>query len=253
MDEHNTSNVTTSKTHSPLLNAKAKDPSAKERTPKKYIINLLLGIFGTMVYGYWFLMVLVLIGMFGTGTDVLFCLVTLAVGGVGSVILTCFSFSKNLPFRVDSLFILLSLFIRDETFRDFFLVIPVFVELIIIIWLCLRFVIRKGPVPPTKTELHQPARSSNVMTPLLSAIISQNTDSVRAALAEHPQDLNTAYAQNGNTPLHVAALNGQAEIVKLLLAQPGLDKTRQNNDGKTALDLAQEKNLTEIAELLKGE
>ena len=118
------------------------------------------------------------------------------------------------------------------------------------------------PQSPEKNQLQTvpyPQRNpsngslSKVVTPLLSAIISQNTDSVRAALAEHPQDLNTAYAQNGNTPLHVAALNGQAEIVKLLLAQPGLDKTRQNNDGKTALDLAQEKNLTEIAELLKGE
>ena len=51
----------------------------------------------------------------------------------------------------------------------------------------------------------------------------------------------------------MAALNGQNEIIKLLLAQPNLDRTRQNNDGKTALDLAQEKNLPEIVELLKRE
>ena len=93
--------------------------------------------------------------------------------------------------------------------------------------------------------------SPSVVTPLLDSILTNNPDAVRAALAAHPEHLNTAYEQNGNTPLHVAALNGYAEIVRLLLQQPGIDKTRKNKDEKTALDLAQEKNFTEIAELLK--
>ena len=77
-------------------------------------------------------------------------------------------------------------------------------------------------------------------------------NNVRTALQEHPEYINTAYAQNGNTPLHVAALNGQTEIVKLLLEQPGLDTTLKNNEGKTAADLAQEKNFTEIITLLRN-
>ena len=93
--------------------------------------------------------------------------------------------------------------------------------------------------------------SSNTITPLLGAIISTDIDLVHTALSEHPEHLNTAYAQNGNTPLHVAALNGKTEIVKLLLAQPGIDKTLTNKEGKTARDLAQERNFHEIAELLK--
>ncbi len=93
-------------------------------------------------------------------------------------------------------------------------------------------------------------KSSNTITPLLGAIISGDLDLVRTALQQNPEHLNTSYAQNGNTPLHVAALNGQAEIVTLLLEQPGIDKTLKNNDGKTATDLAQEKGFTEIVQLL---
>ena len=95
-----------------------------------------------------------------------------------------------------------------------------------------------------------PVKESRTITPLLEAILSGNADNVRAALTEHPELLNTAYAQNGNTPLHVAALNGQTEIVKLLLAQPGIDKTLTNKDGQTARDLAQERNFPEIIGLL---
>lgn len=105
--------------------------------------------------------------------------------------------------------------------------------------------IANSPTKPTPPVL------SKQITPLLEAIIGKDITAVRSALAEHPEHLNAAYAQNGNTPLHVAALNGYTEIVRLLLEQPGIDKTRKNKDGKTALDLAQEKNFTEIAELLK--
>lgn len=93
--------------------------------------------------------------------------------------------------------------------------------------------------------------SALTSTHLLDSTATGDPRWIRAALAAHPEHLNTAYEQNGNTPLHVAALNGYAEIVRLLLQQPGIDKTRKNKDGKTALDLAQEKNFTEIAELLK--
>ena len=93
--------------------------------------------------------------------------------------------------------------------------------------------------------------SSSQPTELLEAILTKEADSVRTALENHPEQLNTAYAQNGNTPLHVAALNGYTEMVRLLLAQPGIDKAIKNKDGKTALALAQEKGLDEIAALLQ--
>ena len=113
---------------------------------------------------------------------------------------------------------------------------------------------RKTLLPPEQKSTNKTltVSTSTLVTPLLNAIIAKDLDTIRTTLTEYPEQLNTAYAQNGNTPLHVAALNGYTEIVRLLLAQPGIDKTLKNNDGKTALDLAQEKGLTEIAELLNS-
>lgn len=108
----------------------------------------------------------------------------------------------------------------------------------------------KKPIAVPTTPITSKIKESRSITPLLGAIISGDLDLVRTALQQNPEHLNTAYAQNGNTPLHVAALNGQAEIVTLLLEQPGIDKTLTNNAGKTAADLAREKGFAEIAQLL---
>ena len=105
--------------------------------------------------------------------------------------------------------------------------------------------------PKDTHEVNTSQKSLNTITPLLGAIIGGDLTLVQTALLDHPEQLNTAYAQNGNTPLHVAALNGYTEIVKLLLAQPGINKTRTNNDGKTAADLAREKGFAQIEELIR--
>ncbi len=101
--------------------------------------------------------------------------------------------------------------------------------------------------PPSETPT---PKVSPTITPLLGAIITGDIALVQTALADHPEQLNTAYAQNGNTPLHVAALNGYTNIVRLLLEHPNLDTTHTNNAGHTALDLAREKGFTEIVLLL---
>lgn len=44
--------------------------------------------------------------------------------------------------------------------------------------------------------------------------------------------------QGDNTALHWAAMRGHVEIVKLLLSY-GADRTAQNAQGRTAMDLAQ--------------
>ena len=88
--------------------------------------------------------------------------------------------------------------------------------------------------------------SSFQITPLLQAIISGDLKLVQAALAEHSEQLNIAYAPNGNTPLHVAVLNGKKEIIDFLLSQQGIDQTRKNNDGKTAFDLAAKRGGTDF-------
>jgi len=104
------------------------------------------------------------------------------------------------------------------------------------------------PVPRETPRAYTP---SFVITPLLNAIIKGDLELVRTTLQEYPEQLNIPYAQNGNTPLHVAAFNGYTEIVRFLLEQPTLDKTILNKAKKSALDIAQEKGFAEIAELLK--
>ena len=101
------------------------------------------------------------------------------------------------------------------------------------------------PAPEKKPEVI-PAKKAEIsssfqITPLLHAVLSGDLKLVQATLAEHPEMLNIAYAPNGNTPLHVAALNGYTEIMQFLLTQPNIAKDRKNNDGKTAFDLAAEK------------
>ena len=90
------------------------------------------------------------------------------------------------------------------------------------------------------------------ITPLLQVVMEGELEKTKEVLAAHPDHLNTAYAPNGNTPLHVAALNGYTDIVRLLLEQEGIDKARQNDNGKTALDLAREKEFAEIVQLLEN-
>lgn len=87
------------------------------------------------------------------------------------------------------------------------------------------------------------------ITPLLAAVIHNDIQQLKELLPS--AEINRAYAGNGNTPLHIAAWNGYAEMVQLLLAQPGIDKTAQNLTGKTPLDLANEQGHQNIIDSLK--
>ncbi len=91
---------------------------------------------------------------------------------------------------------------------------------------------------------------SQTITPLMQAAMEKNLSQMQRLLPS--LQINQAYAGNGNTPLHIAVWNGNAEMVKLLLAQPYIDKTAQNLAGKTPLDLAREKHFAEIIALLES-
>jgi ankyrin repeat protein len=52
------------------------------------------------------------------------------------------------------------------------------------------------------------------------------------------------------TPLHFAARKGHVDVVKALLAK-GADATLKSKEGKTAIDLAKEKNHKVVVELLR--
>ncbi len=252
-------------------------------TKTKRIINLILGMVGTVSFGP------IILGA-GIGTlfadcpscDARIPLLILILAGFGmifSIILTILSSSKDMPYRVDSLFLLPAFMLGSIMFLEitgsfssslnmdqyikfalYSAGIAFVLEIGFIIWIGMKFFSKKiknlalstttqrvSSTPP----IPQTLPISHTITPVLESILSNDPALVRTALQDHPKELNTAYSQNGNTPLHVAALNGYTDIVRILLEQPGIDTSRTNNDGKTALDLAQAKKFTEIAQLLE--
>jgi ankyrin repeat protein len=58
-----------------------------------------------------------------------------------------------------------------------------------------------------------------------------------------------AVQQDGFTPLHGAAQNGQLEMVQLLL-EHGADPSMRDTAGRSPLDFAREGGYTEVSEIL---
>ena len=82
---------------------------------------------------------------------------------------------------------------------------------------------------------------------LFEGVLSGDFNAVKEAL-EQGAEVNAAQASF--TPLHQAALRGHKEIVRLLLAQAGIDINATNNSGATALMFAASGGDKEIVELL---
>ena len=75
-------------------------------------------------------------------------------------------------------------------------------------------------------------------TPLAVAVRKSRFGVVRSLLSTAPGlDVNEGIA-SGNTPLYIAALNGNQEMVRLLLNAPGIDVNRANYDGGVPLHAA---------------
>ena len=75
-----------------------------------------------------------------------------------------------------------------------------------------------------------------------------NAEAVRELLEKHP-GLVSKKSRTGDTPLHVAAMNGRTEVVKLLLAGKA-DVNARNDYGVTPLHNAAGNGLTEVVALL---
>lgn len=75
-----------------------------------------------------------------------------------------------------------------------------------------------------------------VYPPVMAAALAGNMDVVKF-LQRNGVDLNSRAVGNGCSPLHFAAVTGQAKIINYLLEQ-GLDPDVRNNDGDTPLQLA---------------
>ena len=93
------------------------------------------------------------------------------------------------------------------------------------------------------------ALNESRVTPLHSAVAAKHRDtaSLLLALGASPNSVQ----RGGWTPLHAAARDGEEAVVDMLLLR-GADATRKGDDGKTAIDLAEEGGYGALAKLLRG-
>jgi ankyrin repeat protein len=91
------------------------------------------------------------------------------------------------------------------------------------------------------------ARSRNELHnhPLEAAIAGSAGDEVIDTLITMGADPRA----DGDSPLHLAAMNGRAQVIRLLLAQ-GADPKSTSAEGKTAADYASEAGHSELVEIL---
>ncbi len=97
-------------------------------------------------------------------------------------------------------------------------------------------------------DIHAVSTNGTGYNALTASVAGGHTQLVKWLLA-CGMDENYLYGP-GYTPLLTAAANGNLEIVKLLLTA-GADPYAKTNDGKSALDLATERNHPALAEFLK--
>merc|ERR1712062_152748 len=95
------------------------------------------------------------------------------------------------------------------------------------------------PEPPRNTDLYGPPLEKPFPSEgLLVAAKLGHLQSIQHMI-EAGADINTISLYNGNTPLIVAAENGQAAIVEYLIKNKA-DLNAQNNDGKSPIVIAKE-------------
>ncbi|WP_458401726.1 ankyrin repeat domain-containing protein [Candidatus Avelusimicrobium sp.] len=92
----------------------------------------------------------------------------------------------------------------------------------------------------------------STITPLMDLILQGNSAAFVGEMQKASSNPNECYNANGNTLLHLAALNGQTEMVQALLEHPYIQAEIENNNGQTALDLAKERGQMRIVEILEN-
>ena len=97
-------------------------------------------------------------------------------------------------------------------------------------------------------------------TAIIAAAEKGHSEVVRALLSAPGIDVNKVEEQRGYTSIMHAASEGHTEVARALLAAPGIDLNRRSpqqrgffkTDGKTALDIAIDRDNREIAALLRS-
>jgi uncharacterized protein len=100
----------------------------------------------------------------------------------------------------------------------------------------------------SSAKVNDPSINPMHVLPLHSAVAGRHMQ-ISEILLETGANVN-AVQQGGFTPLHVAAANGQIEMVQLLECFH-CDRSIRLEDGRTALDLARKKGFAEVAALMQ--
>lgn len=119
-------------------------------------------------------------------------------------------------------------------------------------WTALRFAVRNNKIDIVKLLVEHKAevdvKANDKATPFASSIGKGFTE-IAEYLIKNGANINNIDKDN-DTPLMYCAQSGNLATVKFLL-QYEPDLTIKNNSGKTALNIAKEKNHTEIIKLLQ--
>ncbi|MBP3943545.1 ankyrin repeat domain-containing protein [Sphingobacteriaceae bacterium WQ 2009] len=99
-----------------------------------------------------------------------------------------------------------------------------------------------------KADPNQPSQDPQEKYPIHTAV-QGNMDLITKYLVLADADVN-AQQKNGYSPLHLAAVNGNIDLIILLLEHEA-DVKLQNDKYQTAADLANEKGFNDIAQILK--
>lgn len=111
--------------------------------------------------------------------------------------------------------------------------------------------------PITRLKLRQKASAGTIDATIPGGVTSLYAASTAGliefmeALITLKDNVNWTDPETGWTPLHAAALTNQQKAISLLLVA-GADKTRKNNFGKTAYDIAQQNGHAVAAQLLSS-
>lgn len=119
-------------------------------------------------------------------------------------------------------------------------------------WTALMIAAVKGHVSVAETLLAYGADPNKAdiysWTPLMRAV-SEDRRRIVQVLLEHERINVNQPGENGVTALHLAVLNGDPDIVKLLLAH-GADPGIEDHSGRTALDFAKQNNNLELERMI---